>query len=271
MKSEERHELKTNELAQWLSNLPQWAKKNLKTIIYICVVAALVLGVFFWKNYQKNVVTAQNKASFTQALSNIAMRKMQIQSAQSQGQQAPVSLLQSAERLQAFVTKNSKNPQIAILALIKRGDTIRGDLHFTTEQLGDDQLSTQISRAEQSYQQAIERIDPNAAPTLMAKAKLGLGLCQEERGNFEQAGEIYNQIIADPRLKPTVAAVQAQRRLKTIEDYKNTVVFKSAPIKPALPEPGSRTDLPLGPLRNGPQPLLDQAVPQAPSVNLPQP
>ncbi len=28
MKSDHRHELKTNELAEWLSNLPQWAKKN---------------------------------------------------------------------------------------------------------------------------------------------------------------------------------------------------------------------------------------------------
>ena len=33
MKSDHRHELKTNELAEWLGNLPQWTKENLVTII----------------------------------------------------------------------------------------------------------------------------------------------------------------------------------------------------------------------------------------------
>ena len=33
MKAEHRHELKTNELVEWLTNLPQWANENLTTII----------------------------------------------------------------------------------------------------------------------------------------------------------------------------------------------------------------------------------------------
>ena len=55
MKSEHRHELKTNELAEWLGNFPQWAKENLRMIIYVTVVIVAVAGVYVWNNYQKNL------------------------------------------------------------------------------------------------------------------------------------------------------------------------------------------------------------------------
>ncbi|MBA7624503.1 hypothetical protein ES703_31912 [subsurface metagenome] len=44
MKSKHRHDLKTNELAEWIGNLPQWARENHRTIIYVSVVAVLVIG-----------------------------------------------------------------------------------------------------------------------------------------------------------------------------------------------------------------------------------
>jgi len=44
MKAEHRHELKTNELAEWIANLPQWARDNGRMVIYLSVVAVLVIG-----------------------------------------------------------------------------------------------------------------------------------------------------------------------------------------------------------------------------------
>ena len=38
MKSEHRHELKTNELAEWISNFPSWTKENAKVLIPTIVV-----------------------------------------------------------------------------------------------------------------------------------------------------------------------------------------------------------------------------------------
>ena len=43
MKSDHRHELKTNELAEWLGNLPEWTKENFVTIII--ALAPFVAGV----------------------------------------------------------------------------------------------------------------------------------------------------------------------------------------------------------------------------------
>ena len=55
MKAEHRHELKTNDLALWLGNLPNWANQNLRTIIYVLVVVVLVLASSIYIRYQKTV------------------------------------------------------------------------------------------------------------------------------------------------------------------------------------------------------------------------
>ena len=60
MKSEHRHELKTNELAEWIAHLPQWTRENLRTIIYVSVVAVLVIGSSFWYWRKRNVETVQS-------------------------------------------------------------------------------------------------------------------------------------------------------------------------------------------------------------------
>jgi len=73
----------------------------------------------------------------------------------------------------------------------------------------------------------------------MAAAEFGLGLCEEELGNFEKAQQIY-QIILDkssqsenPDFEGTVAVTQAKHRLDTMADYKQKVIFKLAPTPPA--------------------------------------
>ena len=51
MKSSHRHELKTNELAEWLSNLPQWAKENRITIIGALVLIVIAFFSYFVPHY----------------------------------------------------------------------------------------------------------------------------------------------------------------------------------------------------------------------------
>ena len=56
MKSEHRHELKTNELAEWLGNLPKWTSENLTTILVVLVVVVVGITILFLRSYNKNVV-----------------------------------------------------------------------------------------------------------------------------------------------------------------------------------------------------------------------
>jgi hypothetical protein len=231
MKSDHRHELKTNELAEWLGNLPQWTKQNLITII--CVVAAIVVIVAFyaWRNYNKNVIQVREQTEFTNLLTQISRSKVQILQAQQDGIDRTFILLQPAKTLETFAM-NTKDKQMAALALIKNADTLRADLLYRSGNISNQDLTTQINSAKNSYNAAILRCPSN--PSLTSSAQLGLGLCEEELGNFEEAKKIYQGIIANSDFKGTLALTQAKHRLDSIDSYKQQVTFMPAP-KPKTP------------------------------------
>jgi hypothetical protein len=64
---------------------------------------------------------------------------------------------------------------------------------------------------------------------LKATAEFGLGLCEEELSNFQEARQIYQSIVANAGYEGTVANAAAQHRLETMDDYRQKVVFKPAP------------------------------------------
>ena len=99
MKSEHRHELKTNELAEWLSNLPQWTKDNLTTIIVISVVIIAAAAFYYVRySYSKSAV-AEEQLEFTNLLNQLSASKGEVLRAQSQGIDLSFILLQPANCL----------------------------------------------------------------------------------------------------------------------------------------------------------------------------
>ena len=229
MKSDHRHELKTNELAEWLGNLPQWTKENLNTIIIVLAVIVVAVAIYGWSFYSKNVLQAREKSELMDLLHQIQLGKMQIIQTQSQDSTADIShiLLQPAAGLETFADSTSKK-QLAALALIKQAEAIRAEVHYgTADEL---YITEQINKAKECYTKAMEKCPTN--PTLTALAQFGLGLCEEELGNFNKAKEIYNQITANSDFKGTIAVNQAQFRLETMDDYTKDITFKPEP-KPA--------------------------------------
>src|SRR4030042_134705 len=226
MKSEHRHELKTNELAEWIMNFPQWAKENATTIIYISALAVVIAGVYFWKLYEKKVIFAREQLEFTNSVSQISQGKTQILQAQAQGVDTSYTLIQAADNLKN-VAQKTKDEQMAALALIKEAETLRMELHYRFGNINSQDIAAQINRAKDSYLKALEKSSAN--PSLAAEAKLGLGLCEEEIGNFEQARQIYGEITANPDFGGTVAVAQAKLRLLTMADYQQPVVIKPSP------------------------------------------
>ena len=244
MKSDHRHELKTNELADWLSHLPEWTKENLITIV-IVVVAVLAAGAIYgWRLYNKNVVQVKEQTDFTTLINQVSSGKMQIlQGQQSQGRDWSFVLLQPANNLQSYA-QNTKHKQMAALALIKRAEALRAELHYGNVE--EEYLINQTNLAKASYSEALEKCPTN--PSLAATAKFGLGLCEEELGNFDQARQIFQDIAGNPDFENTLAAVRAKRRLKTMADYQQKIVFKPAP-KPTTPTVQT-TPTSTGPLPN---------------------
>ena len=111
MKSDHRHELKTNELAEWLGNLPEWTKENLVTIIIVVVVVAVAGALYGWRLYNRNVLLVREQTEFTNLLNQISGGKMQIlQGQESQGRDFSFLLLQPANSLQTFAKNTKPSP-----------------------------------------------------------------------------------------------------------------------------------------------------------------
>ncbi len=226
MKSEHRHELKTNELAEWIGNLPQWARENRKMIIYVSAVAVLVIGSASWYWYNKNVESVREQHKFTSLITQLSQSKVQVVMARARGVDTSIMLIQLAENLRS-AAQSTKDDQVAALALIKHAETLRTALHYRQGTVSRAELEATINRARTGYREALEKASPN--PSLMATARFGLGLCEEELGNFEEAEQIYRELAINTDFEGTTAIAQAKQRLKTMTDYKQKVVFKASP------------------------------------------
>jgi len=259
MKAEHRHELKTNVLAEWLGNFPEWARGNLISIIIVIATIVAAGGFYFWRGYDRNA-RLQEQYRFTSFVNQISNRKMQILGAQNQAGGSSSILFEPARNLETFA-KSTDDNNLAALAFIKQAEALRTELHYRTENVSAQDLAAQVGRAKQSYRFAVEKASDN--PSLMASAKFGLGLCEEELGNFDAAKQIYTQIAADAGFQGTVSVVQAELRLETMDDYKKNLVFRPKPKpKPQL--------IPLEPveIQIGPVDTNKPAAAAAPTVRI---
>ncbi len=230
MRPEHRHELKTNELAQWLAELPQWATKNLRIIIYVSIVVVLVGGSYIYHRYQKDVVAASEQNQLTRLVASLPQNKMRILQAQSQGADISYMLMQSANELETLA-KNSGSDAIAAVALIKQAETLRAELHYRSGKIEQQDVAGQMNRAKEIYNSALQKCQD--IPSLAAMAKLGVALCEEELGNFDAAKQICQEIAAGPQYAGTAGAAAAAHRLKTMDYYKTDLAFKPSPAGPA--------------------------------------
>jgi hypothetical protein len=247
MKPDHRHELKTNELAEWLSSLPQWVRENNIYVIFISAVIIAAAFLYFWRTHSEKAAL-QKQLEFTSLAGQLLVSKVQILQSQEQGKDLSFMLLQTGETL-GVIADNTDDDRIAALALIKQAEAQRTELHYRLQPASEQEAVAQISRAKANYAKALERYQNS--PSLTAAAKLGLGLCEEELYNFESAEQIYRDIATNPDFEGTVAAAQAKIRLETMDDYKQKIAFKSAPKMPALeftePADANTFDINLGP------------------------
>ncbi|MHC4571915.1 MAG: hypothetical protein ACYS0C_07550 [Planctomycetota bacterium] len=267
MKAEHRHELKTNELAEWIANFPQWAKKNLRMIIYVSVVVFLVAGSYIFHWYRKNVESVRKQLELTRLIAQLSQGKTRILQAQARGVDISYMLIQTADNLK-IAAQNAREAQMVALALIKRAEALRMELHYRFGTVDERDAITQIELAKASCAEAIEKA--STSPSLMAAAKLGLGLCEEELGNFGKAEQIYSDIATNALYEGTVVVSQAKIRLETMVDYQRKVVFKPA-AKPAPTETEllrpqiqlSPVDINLAPQTQGSVPEMGSPLPSS--------
>jgi tetratricopeptide (TPR) repeat protein len=240
MKSEHRHELKTNELSQWLSNLPQWTRENLITVLLVVAVIVAAAAFLFYRTYSRNVVQVRRHLEFTNLLNQLSAIEAQIPGAQAEGRDLSFTLIPAADSLGTFA-QNTKDDRMAALGFIEQAEALRTELLYRPGPVSKEDLTNRINRAKTAYTQALQR---SSDPALKAAAELGIGLCEEELANFEEAAKIYRRIAENEDYNGTVAKASARFRLETMDNYKQTAVFKPSPPAPAASAPPDITPAP---------------------------
>ncbi len=243
MKAEHRHELKTNELAVWLSNLPAWANENSRTILVIAIIAIIAIGGYFYYRYQKVVVASREKENLTALISQMQQQKAIIAQTQIKGEDNSYTLFNITDALET-TARGSGNDALAALATIKEAEVIRTELHFRFGTPSEQDILTQTGKAKDLYNKALDtylKRSPDA--TLEGIAKIGIGLCNEEIGDANEARKLYQEVAAGAQYEGTVAAAAAKERITSLETFTQKVTFKPMPKpmiqiqQPANPEP----------------------------------
>ncbi|MBL7107546.1 MAG: hypothetical protein ISS77_08080 [Phycisphaerae bacterium] len=226
MKAEHRHELKTNELAQWLADFPQWLKNNAKMVTYISFVVIVVAAAYFYKTYTKDTLAVQQKEQLTYLISTLGHARASVVQAQAKGMDTSFNLIQIANKLQDFA-KTATDDKMAALAYLKSAQAIRQELQYRPKTVDTEELALQINNAKGAYQNALQKANGDA--TLTSEAKLGIALCHEDLSLFPQAQAIYKELTQNPDYNATTAAAKARIRLETFAQYKTKPVFAPAP------------------------------------------
>lgn len=234
MKAEHRHELKTNALAEWIANLPQWAREQGKMVIYVSVVAVLVIGSGLWYWRKIRVESVQQRLEFTNLIARLSQNKMEILMRQSRGEDTSFTLIEAAAALNTMAG-SAKDEQMAALALIKRAEALRAGLHYRQQSVNQTELQTTINEARAIYNKALETAANH--PSIGAMARFGLGLCEEELGNFEAARQIYRDIVENSDFEGTTTVAKARQRLEAMSDYEQRIAFRIRPIPKLTPPP----------------------------------
>lgn len=224
MKSERRHELATNELAGWIANFPQWLNENMTTVIVgaIIVVGLIAYTVFFYSREGKIVENRQSQT--TSLLEQVRWQKETVVAGKVQGLGVSDIFLNTAGSLQTAATETD-NANLSALAMIKRAEALRSELHYRPKIAEKDVQTYQLQEAKKIYEEAMAKA---TVPTISAMAEYGIGLCLEDMGDFDGAKAVYKKIADANEYQGTSFSARAKFRAETFGDYQGKIAFAKA-------------------------------------------
>ncbi len=236
MKAEERHKLKTNELAESLEHIPEFFQVHGKNItLGIVIVVVLLLAVVFWRKHQSSL-SEQQAIQLGQVLSQIEQKKQDAAMyAQDEKSGAPYNVTGETSSL-GTLAQGARSKGLQVSALLKQADTLHSQLLFSNTDLSADQKNTLFQQIQDIYNQVLRTYPEDVHAT--GAAHLGLGILAEEAGNWDKAREQYQTIIdvKDTAYAGTVYPIKAEKRLNQLNEISTPIVFPPAPAVRETPE-----------------------------------
>ncbi|MDB5302328.1 MAG: hypothetical protein JWO87_3991 [Phycisphaerales bacterium] len=250
MKSERRHDLKTNSLAKGMTTLPGLAQQYGSRVLLGIILCLLVyVLVYRWTTGKSQRATAAGE--------NLAVARVALNSLRNPPVRLPPKELaglrdQAAKEADAAIRDaltNAEDPKFKAEVLITRGDlnwqlanypAVPSDSVLGSSGRAEKSPEEYLKAAEESYRQVL-------APPLnedhqsVTTARFGLAAIAENRNQWVEARKDYQQIIDDPAT-PDAFKTQATERLEMTKKLEKPV-FLGGLSKPEAP-----VTLPGGPL-----------------------
>lgn len=237
MKAEERHKLKTNELAEKLAEAPEWLKKNWSQLVGGAMMLVAVAMLAHWWFNSRLLAQKEHAVELQQQIVKVEkLQQAAVGAAQDPGKDTPAPLVgydvtDSAQAMGRLAQKAGKSP-VGMAAVLAQAQTFRSQVIYSSQPMTSEQKNQSLDQAMALYHQVLQDYPKNAMA--VGQARLGLGLIAEERGQWDAARKEYQQLIAAKDLMAgTVWPAQAQARLKVLEDVKDVIEFPKAVAVPA--------------------------------------
>lgn len=233
MKSEHRHELKTNSLAEALANLPQTLKTHGNKILTVLAIVLLIIAGVRYKRSQDEAARIQVRQSLATAwtiLGNI------------QGVREPSVLDQAEIDVKSAAQNVIDTADASDHAILASAYQALGQLYWTLatqSPLASTQPATQPATRPTNYlelsEQAYTRILSDFAdqPQAVIAAHLALAAIAEEKHLWDMAQQHYQKVIESADALPTDKRL-AQNRLASLKDLQNPLLLipASQPVRP---------------------------------------
>lgn len=215
MDSQDRHELKQNDLQEFLENFNEWWGKHGNTVLIVIATVVIVFAGYRIYTTRTAQIHDESWAELTAAVS-------------------PVSLDDVAERY-------ARNPAIRDQAYLRAGDA------YFLEAMPDMMEEKSAEHREAALEAAADRyqrvLDKSKQPVFRANALEGLANVAETREQWDKAADYWHQIIKLAERHHLHAFVhRAESRVNMIDTLRQPVVFGQPRPRTLPPGPGTFDD-----------------------------
>ncbi|MBI1369305.1 MAG: hypothetical protein GC162_11715 [Planctomycetes bacterium] len=258
MDSQERQELKQNELEEFLLHFKEWFSKHFANTLLIILL--IIAGVMFARWY-----SGREKRALETAYGELANAP------------DPFGKIEVATRYESLPGFAGVARLDAADMLLQQALGLTGDT--ATAAPNADEKKRYLEQAQKQYQLVI---DSSKSAIQVFNARFGLAAVSETLGDFDKARQQYQQVEKDAGETWPVYGAQAKQMLADMDDIKSPVSFPPAPKAPPAPAastgPSTLPGLPGGLIDSltkpdavvpPPAPVTPEAPPVAPPAEKP--